>query len=305
MDASGLIRVSTVDKAAKLVKQLEGKDWKVLQAMERHLRSKESFQPERMTKTTHLYAEEIEFRLSELSHAGLVTRTPSGYFLLTAGLDAIALNALANRELISALGKAIGVGKESDVYEAITEDGTSYAAKFYRIGRTSFRAIKRKRSYYPEESPNQWLLMSVEAAKTEYNALRKLIEHRVSVPQVVARERHVILMPRIDGARLIDVFKIDDPRGAVSKILSNVRNAYLYAGVINGDLSEYNIMFDGENVWLIDWPQAVDRSHPNVDTLLDRDVLNVLQFFKRRFDVNYSLEDASQYVRGWRETLPI
>lgn len=294
--------MSSADQAAKLVKQLESEDWKILHALERNLPAKEDVQPAKMTKTTDLFAEEIEFRLGRLERDGLVMRNPNGYSLVTAGLDAIALNAFASRDLISALGKPIGVGKESDVYEAITEAGVSYAIKFYRIGRASFRAIRRKRSYLAGESPRRWFLMSIEAAKTEYNALRKLVVHSVSVPNVIARERHALLMPRIDGAILVNVAEMNDPRAVLLKILSNVRAAYLKAGVINGDLSEYNVIFDGTDVWLIDWPQAVDRSHPNADTLLDRDVLNILRFFKRRFGVESSLEDVSFYVRGWRET---
>jgi RIO kinase 2 len=294
--------VSSAEQAAKLVKQLEGKDWKILHVLERNLSAKEDMQPTRMTKATDLFAEEIEFRLGRLEKVGLVMRNPNGYSLVTASLDAIALNAFVNRGLISALGAPIGVGKESDVYESITDAGVSCAIKFYRIGRASFRAIRRKRKYLADESPRRWFLMSIEAARTEYNALRKLVEHSVSVPNVIARERHALLMPRIDGALLIDVSEMSDPKDVLLKILANVRAAYLKAGVINGDLSEYNVIFDGHNVWLIDWPQAIDRSHPNADILLDRDVLNILRFFKRRFGVESSLEDVSFYVRGWRET---
>jgi RIO kinase 2 len=294
--------VSSAEQAAKLVKQLEGKDWKILHVLERNLSAKEDMQPTRMTKATDLFAEEIEFRLGRLEKVGLVMRNPNGYSLVTASLDAIALNAFVNRGLISALGAPIGVGKESDVYESITDAGVSCAIKFYRIGRASFRAIRRKRKYLADESPRRWFLMSIEAARTEYNALRKLVEHSVSVPNVIARERHALLMPRIDGALLIDVSEMSDPKDVLLKILANVRAAYLKAGVINGDLSEYYVIFDGHNVWLIDWPQAIDRSHPNADILLDRDVLNILRFFKRRFGVESSLEDVSFYVRGWRET---
>jgi RIO kinase 2 len=293
--------MSTAEQAAKLVKQLEGKDWKILHTLERDLPSKKYTPPEKMTKSTGLHKEEITYRLNHLEKAGLVMRGRRGYTLVTAGMDAISLNALANRDLISALGKPIGVGKESDVYEAVTEAGVEYALKFYRIGRTSFRDVKRKRGYLSEESQHHWILMDIRAAKTEFNALRKLRDHGVSVPQVIAQERHAILMSKIEGVMLIDVSELDDPEGVLLKILENIRLAYLKGRVINSDLSEYNVIFDGKDVWLIDWPQAVDSSHVNSAQLLDRDTLNILKFFKRRFRLDYNLEAASFYVRGWRE----
>ncbi len=287
---------------AKIVKQLEEWDWKILHALERDLPSKEWTPPEKMTKSTGLFKEEITHRLGHLEKAGLIMHSPHGYTLLNAGLDAIALNAFANKGLISALGGSIAVGKESDVYEAVTENGVSYALKFYRIGRTSFRDVKRKRGFLTEESQRRWLLVSIQAAKTEFQALKKLMNYGVSVPKVVARERHAVLMSKIEGGRLVDVHDLDDPKGVLRQILENVKNIYLKGGIVNSDLSEFNILFDGEKVWLIDWPQSVSKSHVNATMLLDRDILNTLRFFKRRYNLDYNLEAASFYVRGWRET---
>ena len=56
--------------------------------------------------------------------------------------------------------------------------------------------------------------------------------------------------------------------------------------MINGDLSEYNILTEGTRVWLIDWPQWVSPSHPNTEELLKRDTRAVLQFFERAYGVS-------------------
>jgi RIO kinase 2 len=70
-----------------------------------------------------------------------------GYRLTYAGYDMLALNAFINKGLIIGLGRKIGVGKESDVYMAQNADGQEVVLKFNRLGRTSFRSIKKKRDY--------------------------------------------------------------------------------------------------------------------------------------------------------------
>jgi RIO kinase 2 len=74
---------------------------------------------------------------------------------------------------------------------------------------------------------------------------------------------------------------------------------------VNSDLSEYNVLYDEEKAWIIDWPQYIDKNHPNSSILLDRDLFNILRFFKKRFKVECKLESASFYVRGWSDKLEI
>ena len=39
------------------------------------------------------------------------------------------------------------MGKESDIFEAIDEDGNEIVLKIHRLGRTSFRSVRRNRDY--------------------------------------------------------------------------------------------------------------------------------------------------------------
>jgi RIO-like serine/threonine protein kinase len=48
---------------------------------------------------------------------------------------------------VTGLGRKIGVGKESDVYVGQGPGGEEVVLKFARLGRTSFRSIKRNRDY--------------------------------------------------------------------------------------------------------------------------------------------------------------
>jgi RIO kinase 2 len=90
---------------------------------------------------------------------------------------------------------------------------------------------------------------------------------------------------------------------SLARVLEAVRAAYMGAGLVNADLSEYNILTDGEKLWLIDWPQAVDRTHPNSGELLLHDVASVGSFFRRAYRVHFDQEDAMAYVSGRSDAL--
>jgi RIO kinase 2 len=68
--------------------------------------------------------------------------------------------------------------------------------------------------------------------------------------------------------------------------------------MIHADLSEFNVIIQPDwHVLIIDWPQYVGKEHPNAEELLERDVRNVVHFFKRKFKTKLSLKDAVNYVK--------
>lgn len=297
--------MSTTHIAAQALKNLEPEEWSVLTALERALDAYEVVPFEYLSKVTRLHLDEVKFRLKTLDQLKLIHLTTKGATLVSAGLDVLALRGFVKRNLISGIGPVIGVGKEADVYEATDDSGQLYAIKFYRIGRISFRAIRVKRSYVEPLTHHRWLKVNINAAKKEFEAVNQLSKIGVSVPETLARERHALLMRRLYGKLLVECIELEDPKKTLLEILWNIRLAYTKAGLINADLSEFNILYGDSKIWLIDWPQAVTKDHPNATILLDRDVSNILRFFKRRFKVECSLEDASFYVRGWRDRVEI
>jgi RIO kinase 2 len=101
------------------------------------------------------------------------------------------------RGSISALGSQIGVGKESgilpscfinrtkilvrsllancnllDIYLVINEDQEQMVIKFQRLGRVSFRTIKRNRDYLQHRKSASWLYFSRLAAVKEYTYMK-------------------------------------------------------------------------------------------------------------------------------------
>jgi RIO kinase 1 len=60
-------------------------------------------------------------------------------------------------------------------------------------------------------------------------------------------------------------------------------HAMVRCGVVHGDLSAYNILWDDGRIVIIDFPQSVDPiAHPEGITLLERDVAHVTDWFGRR-----------------------
>jgi len=296
-----VIWMSSAERAAKLLLELEPEEFRILQAIELGM-AKFSYVPlEEVMKYSGLDENEAVYRLRELDRKDLLYRQPqpyTGFILNYTGYDCLALNAIAKADMLNSLGRRLGVGKEADIYDALTDDGEQVAVKFHRLGRTSFRDTKKKRGYVASLGRVTWHYQSRLAAEKEYKFMSLAHKAGVSVPEPIHQNRHVVVMSFIDGFNLVDVATLDDPEGFLDDILINVRETYR-AGVIHGDLSSFNVVVqrNGE-VLLIDWPQAVTLDHPNSDALLERDVLNILRYFERKFDVSRSLEDALAYVKG-------
>jgi len=284
--------MSSAEVAARVVKVLEREEYKVLNALGELLRNHESVTAEQIAAKVHMHIDKVNFSLSKLNQLDLVVKNMRGYSLIMAGLDALALKMLVNQDIIIGMGNAIGMGKESDVFEVFTPEQKSLVIKFFRIGRISFRDVARKRSF---EQLHHWLLVNIDAAKREFNALKKLHKIGVKVPQPYALAKHAIVMEKIAGVRLIQCDSLEDPKRILETILANVKLARK-AGLISADLSEYNVLYDGNDAWIIDWPQSVGVNHPNADTLLKRDLQNLLKFFKRKYGLQYQINDAIQYV---------
>jgi len=245
-------------------------------------------------------AQRVSFALDELNKRRLIGFAGENYVVYTSALDLLALKHYADKDYAMALGKLIAKGKESDVYEVLSPRSELFALKLFRLGRTSFRDVKRKRSRSKLES-NTWVTSNYNAARHEFAALARLKAITQNVPTAVDQDRHTVLLQELPGVRLSQRPELDDAEEVLSAVLQTARDAYVSARMINADLSEYNILTDGKRVWLIDWPQWVPPTHPNAGELLKRDVSTVLRFFERAYGVSVDGERALVYVRGERD----
>ena len=292
--------MSSAEVAVKVFCELESEDFRILNIIESAMGKHEYVPTEQIRNYSKLPMERVQFTLDKLHKLGLMYRTKGayiGYTLNYAGYDCLAINTLVKADVINSFGQLLGVGKEADVYDALSPDGKRIAVKFHRLGRISFRQTRRKRGYAREHT--SWLFQSHIAAEREFQAMQLVYKYGVSVPEPISHNRHVIAMGMIEGAELSKYSEIGKPEKILKEILRNVRKAYLKAHLIHSDLSEYNIILrpDG-HILIIDWPQYVIADHANAEELLERDIQNITTFFSRRFSLKVVVTEVCDYVTG-------
>ncbi|MDP2834768.1 MAG: PA4780 family RIO1-like protein kinase [Pseudomonadota bacterium] len=122
----------------------------------------------------------------------------------------------------------------------------------------------------------------------EVDALYRLARAGVRVPKPYNFHAGVLLMELVADAdgnaapRLNDLtFTPEEARTHFQTLLRQVV-LMLCAGIIHGDLSEYNILVGEEGPVIIDLPQAVDAAGNNhARDMLERDVANLAGYFGR------------------------
>ena len=282
--------------SAASIRSLQPSDLRVLLSLERLMKRYRWVPLEDLKAEAGLSESETRYRLGRLMERGMVRfeKVPyDGYALIFGGYDALALHAVSERGTVTALGEFVGVGKESVVYRGL---GLSEVAlKFHRVGQRSFQSARIKRGYLPQEGHIPWIFASAHSARREFQAL-SLLHPAVPVPIPLIRNRNLVVMGWVDGTTL-NRCTVDAPGEVLDRILGHVAAAYR-CGAIHGDLSEFNIMVDGDRVTLIDWPQWVEPSHPNAEEFLRKDLTNLLTYFVRKYALEYPVGQAMAEVTG-------
>jgi RIO kinase 1 len=200
---------------------------------------------------------------------------------------------LANKGIIEVLRGTIKTGKESNVFLAETK-GRSLAVKIHRVttsnykkmleyldGDPRFRGIKRsKRSVV-----YIWV-------RKEFKNLVRASKAGVSVPKPIGYRNNVLVMSFIGKQKLpypmLKDAVLRDPVAVFNEILEFMNRLYCHAHLVHSDLSEYNILMRGDKPVLIDLSHAVVRDHPLAEEYLKRDIENIVRFFGRYFDLEFS-----------------
>ncbi|MEZ0269245.1 MAG: RIO1 family regulatory kinase/ATPase [Nitrososphaeraceae archaeon] len=287
--------MSSFSKAGHLVSLLNKSDFKILKVFASSLKNRQFLNLPTLSQYSNLSQSLIEHHLKRLVKFGLISKSNIGYTLLVTGLDIYVLKILSNRNIITAIGPQIGIGKEAEVYLAHDSLEQDKILKMFRLGRSSFKQIKRKRDV--NTGTNSWLLLNIETAKREYDILTYLKDSSTSFPSPLYRSFHCIVMEPIYGSRLSDIEYLDYPELVLEKIISNMTIAYR-KGYINGDINEYNILVNDDNISILDWPQAVRVDTTNADVVLTRDVNNIVKFFSRKFEIERDIHNIINIIKG-------
>ena len=272
-----------VQNVAPVMAELEPEDFHLLSGIEQGMRFSEWVQREKIPEFSRLTVEDVDYRLDRCMDRELIERKTiqyEGYTLTFEGYDALALHTFAERETVDGIGAPLGVGKESDVYEA--QSYRPLALKFHREGYTNFREVMREREYTADREHVSWQYTARKAAEREYDALETLYPD-VSVPQPIDHNRHAVVMERMDGVELSKTrLEREQVRPILELILREVQTAY-HEGYVHADVSEYNVFVASDGITIFDWPQAVPTDHENSDELLERDVENLVGYFRRKY----------------------
>src|SRR3990170_2004825 len=197
-------RMSSAEVAVHVFRSLENEDLRILQVIETAMSKHEFVPKEQIANFAQLPIDRIDYEISKLNKLGLIYQTKGAYVghtLNYAGYDCLAINAFVKAGIIEAFGHSLGVGKEADVFDALTPKNVRVAVKFHRLGRISFRQTQRKRGYVKEHAG--WLFQSRLAAEKEFQALKRVYACGVAVPEPLSQNRHCIVLVRDDKHILI------------------------------------------------------------------------------------------------------
>lgn len=211
----------------------------------------------------------IPKRLQPLVDDGLITQV---YYQLMSGKEAQVFVVEANGEIRCA-----------KVYKEANKRSFKQAAQ-YQEGRhvrntRRARAMAKGTRYGQKEAEEAWL-------NAEVDALYQLAAAGVRVPTPYWFLEGVLVMELVvdeegdPAPRLGDLaFDPDTARDYHARILREIVRM-LCAGLVHGDLSEFNVLIDHTGPVIIDLPQAVNAaSNNNAKMMLARDVNNMRDYF--------------------------
>ena len=209
------------------------------------------------------------------------------------------LQTLIEEGLIDSVQRQLMSGKEAMVF-VVRCGGETRCAKVYKeatqrsfrqaVDYTENRKVKNTRQARAMAKGTRFGKQAQEAAwqSAEVDALYRLAAAGVRVPRPYNFHDGVLLMELVadehGGAapRLNDVHFTPEQARAHHTTLINEVVRMLCAGVIHGDLSEFNVLLAADGPVIIDLPQAVDAAGNNhAQRMLLRDVGNLRHFFGR------------------------
>jgi len=209
------------------------------------------------------------------------------------------LEPLVQDGLVDKVLRQLMSGKEAMVFVVLCGDDVRCAKVYKEANKRSFRQsvsytegrkVKNSRQARAMEKGSKYGRKEQEAAwqNAEVDALYRLAAAGVRVPQPYNFHEGVLLMELVtddDGdaaPRLNDLVLTEEQARKYHRILITQVVRMLCAGVVHGDLSEYNVLVDSDGPVIIDLPQAVDAAGNNhACAMLERDVDNLTAYFGR------------------------
>jgi RIO kinase 1 len=208
---------------------------------------------------------------------------------------------LSSKGHFEALKSPISIGKEANIFSAEREDGSLIVVKIYRLETCDFNRmydyIKYDARYLNLKAKKREIIFSW--AQREFRNLMKSREAGVRVPLPIHCKDNILLMEHIGGKEAAPKLKDahpDDAEKFADKIIDYMKKMYS-AGLVHGDLSEFNILNWNEKPVFIDMSQGTIVRSANSEELLDRDIKNMCRFF-RKTGVKREEADVKKKITG-------
>jgi RIO kinase 1 len=204
---------------------------------------------------------------------------------------------LVDEGLVDEVMRQLMSGKEATVYVVRCGAEIRCAKVYKEANQRSFRQnasyqegrrVKNSRQARAMEKGTRYGRKMQEEVwqNAEVDALYRLAAAGVRVPQPYICFEGVLLMDLVTDAngnaapRLNDVVLTETLALTYHAQLLHQVVLMLCAGVIHGDLSEYNILIDAQGPVIIDLPQAIDAAgNSSAGPMLERDVANLANYF--------------------------
>ncbi|KAH7815860.1 putative Serine/threonine-protein kinase RIO2 [Monocercomonoides exilis] len=233
-------------------RHLEPEDFRILAAVETGMRNHEIVPVELIIRLAALKHGEAPNSLRTLLRYKLVyhdSKRYDGYRLTYLGYDYLALNTLVKRGVVKCVLRQIGVGKESDIFSAVSPDGKYICIKFHRLGRTSFRAVRQKRDYLKKGrgKPSNWLYLSRLAALKEFLFMKTLYQYGFPTPIPIENNRHCVVMSLVKGLPLSQMRNFPNSK-LVAKEMVDLLLRFANFGLIHGDFNEFNVIVNTDEI---------------------------------------------------------
>ncbi|QKX64620.1 uncharacterized protein TRUGW13939_11795 [Talaromyces rugulosus] len=212
---------------------------------------------------------------------------------------------MINRNVVSEINGCLSTGKEANVYHAVTlrdtdEGDVETIHRAIKVYKTSILVFKDRDKYVTGEfrfrkgynKSNNRAMVKVWAEK-EMRNLRRIHSSGIPSPEPLYLKLHVLAMGFIGNSRgipaprLKDVtLDVPDPESRwqelYMELIGYMRTMYQTCRLVHADLSEYNILYHKDKLYIIDVSQSVEHDHPRSLEFLRMDIKNVSDFFSRK-----------------------
>jgi RIO kinase 1 len=196
----------------------------------------------------------------------------------------LALYHLINRGAFDLFYGVVSTGKEANIFCATDKTGNYVAVKIYRIATSNFKHMYKYLAgdprFYGIRKGRRKVIYSW--ASREFKNLKVAHAAGVNVPKPVNHEKNVLVTEFVgeEGVpypMLKDV-RPDDPEAIFEELFREVKLLYSKAGLVHGDLSEYNVLVTPEPV-LIDFSIGTNIENPMAHELLMHDLSTLSKYF--------------------------